>query len=170
MRAQVDTQLGGEAADGVGGLELADHVVEGGEVDAVAGPAGRDRQGDGEVGLADAGRAEQRRVGLALDERQAGQVPDLAGIELGLVGEVVVVDRLMVRHLGGAQRVVEPAFLADGELFLQDQVQEVEVAHLRGIGAFHVAGEGLGQVGQAELGGGGPDPAGDELAHASSFW
>jgi hypothetical protein len=43
-----------------------------------AGPAGCDRQGDGDVRLADPGRPEQGGVRLALDEREGGQVLDLA--------------------------------------------------------------------------------------------
>ena len=78
----------------------------------------------------DNARAQQRRVGLALDERQAGQVPDFARIQLGLVGEVVLVDRLVMGHLGGPQRVPQPPLLADGEFFLQDQVQTIVFAAL----------------------------------------
>jgi hypothetical protein len=65
--------------------------------------------------------------------------------------------------------VPQPPLLADGEFFFQDQVQEVQVAHLGGVSPFHMAGERLGQVRQAELGRGGPDPCGDQLAHALSF-
>jgi len=65
--------------------------------------------------------------------------------------------------------VMQPPLLADGELFFQDQVQEVQVAHLRGVGPFHVAGERLGQVRQAELGRGGADPGSDQLAHMVPF-
>ncbi len=63
----------------------------------------------------------------------------------------------------------QPPFLADGELFFQDQVEEVQVAHLRGVGSLQVASERLGQVRQAELGRGGADPCGDQLAHVVSF-
>ena len=64
---------------------------------------------------------------------------------------------------------MQPPLLADGELFLQNQVQEVQVAHLRGVGPLHVAGERFGQVRQAELGRGGADPGGDQLAHMLPF-
>ena len=50
VRAQVGAELAGQPADGVAGLELADHVIKGGEVDAVSGPAGRDGQGDQDCG------------------------------------------------------------------------------------------------------------------------
>ena len=54
-------------AGGLGGAELADHVVQRGEVDAERGLAGRHRQGHGEVGLADAGRSLQQDRFLAAD-------------------------------------------------------------------------------------------------------
>ncbi len=145
MRAQVGAQFGGEPADGVGGLELADHVIQGGEVDAEAGSAGGDGQRDGDVCLAHPRRAEQGGVGLG--EGQAGQVTHLAGVQLRLVGEVVVVERLVVGHLGDAQGVPDAAFLADGVFFFQYQVQEVQevqVAELGGIGAADVVVQLLG--------------------------
>jgi hypothetical protein len=106
---------------------------------------------------------------LSLGERQGGQVPDFPRVEFGLVGEVVFVQRLVVGHLGDPQRVPQPSFLADGGFFFQDQVKEVQVAHLAGVGALHVLGERLGQVRQPEFGRGGPDPGGDQFAHVLSF-
>ncbi len=50
VRAQAGAELAGQPADGVAGLEPADHVIKGGEVDAVSGPAGRDGQGDQDCG------------------------------------------------------------------------------------------------------------------------
>jgi hypothetical protein len=45
------------------------------------------------------------------------------------VGEVVFVQRLVVRHLGDPQGVPQTAFPADGQFFLQQQIQEVQMAH-----------------------------------------
>lgn len=104
---QVGSELVRQTPGGLGGLEVADHVVEAGEVDRVAGPAGRDRQGDGDVRLADPGRPEQGRVRLALDERESGQVLDLARVEVGLEGEVVLVERLVMRQLREPQPLAE---------------------------------------------------------------
>jgi hypothetical protein len=70
---------------------VADHVVQGREVDREPGPAGGDREGDGQVRLACSGRTQQGGVGLGGDERQGRQVLDLAGVELGLEGEVELV-------------------------------------------------------------------------------
>jgi hypothetical protein len=53
-------------------------------------------------GLADPGRSEQGGIRLVLDERQGGEVLDLARVEVGLEGEVVLVERLVVRPAGRA--------------------------------------------------------------------
>ena len=167
---QVGLELPVEPAGGLGGAELADQVVEGGEVDRVAGLAGGDGQRDGEHGLADAGRAEQGDVGLGVDERQGGEVADLAGVEVGLEREVELVQGLVVRQPGQLQRVAEPAAFAQPEFFLEHQVDEVEVAHLGGLGAVDELGDGVGQVGQAEPGGVVTDPVGGQLLIGSPSW
>ena len=108
------------------------------------------------MGLPDAGRAEQGDVGLVGDERKRGQVADLARVEVGLEREVELVDRLVVRQPGQLERVAEPAPFAQAEFFLEDQVDEVEVAQVVGLGAGGQLGGGVGQVGQARAAGRGP--------------
>ncbi len=125
---QVAGQLAVEPAGGLGDLELADHVVEAGEVDGVAGLAGRDGQRRREVGLADSWWSQERDVGVPLDELQAGDVADLARLEVGLEGEVELLQGLVVRQPGQFEGVAEPASFADPELFTEQQVDEVEVA------------------------------------------
>jgi hypothetical protein len=87
--AEVGAEFAGQAHCGFGGGEVADHVVEAGEIDRVAGPAGRDGEGDGDVGVADPGRSEQGGVRFGLDEGEGGEVLDLARVQVGLEGEVV---------------------------------------------------------------------------------
>ena len=123
-----------EPAGGLGGAESADQVVEGGEVDGESGLAGGDGERDGEHGFADAGRSEQSHVGLGFDELQRGEILDLAGVQAGLEGEVELVQRFVVRQPGQFQGVAEPAALAQPDLFFEQQVDEVEVAHLRSLG------------------------------------
>lgn len=166
---QVGAELVEQASGRLGGFEVADHVVEAGEVDRVACPAGRDGQGDGDVRLADTGRPEQSDVGLLLDEGQGGQVLDLARVELGLEGEVVVLQRLVVRQLRQPQAVAETAVVADSEFLGQHQIEQVEVAHLGLIRPLDVLVQGLGQVRQAELGGGGADAGAGQLAQRISL-
>ena len=85
------------------------------------------------MGLAYSRRSQERHVGVPLDELQRREVPDLAGFETGLEGEVELLKGLVVRQPGQPQGVAEPAALADPEFLTQEQVQEVEVAHLVGL-------------------------------------
>ena len=106
---------------------------------------------------------------LAADELQGGEVFDLAGVQAGLKREVELVEGFVVRQPGQFQSVAEPAALAQADLFLEEQVDEVEVAHLGGLGAVDELGDGVGQVGQAEPGGVVTDPVGGQPAHEFSF-
>ena len=144
---------------------MADHVVEGGEVDGEAGSAGGDREGHGDVGLADAGWAEESDVGFGLHERERGEVTDFAGVQVGLEAEVVVVEGLVVWQFRQAQPGAEAAFVADGEFLFQDEVEELQVAHGLGVGSAGELPQRLGQVRQAEFGGAGVDAVGDQLTH-----
>lgn len=71
----------------------------------------------------------------------------------------------MVRQSRELQRVAEPAPFAQAELFFEQEVDEVEVTHLRGLGAADEFGDYLSQVDQPELGGGLTDPVGGQTAH-----
>ena len=75
----------------------------------------------------------------------------------------------MVGHLGSPQRMPQPSFLPDGELFFQDQVEEVQVAHLRGIGSLQVGPSVSVRCGRPSLAAVARYPCGDQLAHALSF-
>jgi hypothetical protein len=166
---QVGPEFAGQTACCLGRFEVADHVVEAGEVDRVAGPAGCDGQGDGDVGLADCGRAEQGDGRLVLDEGEGGEVLDLARVEVGLEGEVVVVQRLVVRQPRQPQALTEAAVVLHREFLGQHPVEEREVAHLCLVSPLDVLVQGLGQVRQAELDGRGADAGAGRLAQRDSF-
>jgi hypothetical protein len=119
--------------------------------------------------LSDPRRTQQSGVGLGLDEGEGGKVLDLARVEFGLEGEVVLVQRLVVRQLGQPQARAETAVVTDGQLLGQDEVEEVEVAHLRLVRAADVFVDGLHQVGQTELAGRGADAVAGQLAQEDSF-
>lgn len=76
--------------------------------------------------------------------------------------------RLVVGQPGQLQRVAEPAALAQSEFFFQEEVDEVEVAHLGGLGPFDQLGDDIGDVAQAESGGMVTDPVGGQSAHRVS--
>ncbi len=161
--------MAGQAPSGLGGLEVADHVVEAGAVDRVSGAAGRDCESDGDVRLAHSARLERGSVGLGFDEGKGGEVFDLARVELGLERKVVVVQCFVVWQLRDPQAGAEAAVVTDGEFFGENQVAEVEVAHLCFVGPLSVLSQGLGQVGQAQLAGRVADAGGDQLAQDDSF-
>ena len=69
-------QLGLEAALAFGVAEAGDPLGGGGELHALAGQAGADRERDREVGLAGAGRAEQDHVFLGVQEVELAEVLD----------------------------------------------------------------------------------------------
>jgi hypothetical protein len=131
--------------------------------------AGRDGQGDGDVCFADPRRPEQSGVRFAVDERQGGEVLDLARVEVGQEGEVVLVERLVVRQLREPQALAEASVVADCEFLGQDQAEEVEIAHLPLVGSTGVLVDRFGEVGQAELAGRVADAGGDQLAHDVSL-
>lgn len=69
-----------------------------------------------------------------------------------------------MRQLREPQPLAEAAVVADGEFLGQDQVEEVEVAHLPLVGPPGVLPDGFRQVRQAELAGRVADAGGDQLA------
>src|SRR4051812_41853057 len=104
-----------------------------------------DRQGDGEHRLADSGWAEEDHVALVLHAGQRGQVADLARIQVGLEGEVELLEGLAVRQAGKVQRVAEPSAFAVADLLVQDEIEQLQVAQLFGLGAGQAGFHGLGR-------------------------
>jgi hypothetical protein len=102
---------------------------------------------------------------LGLDEAERGQVADLAGVQLGLEGEVEGVQALVVGQPRQLQGVAEAAAFADADLLLEDQVEEVQVAHRLLLGPVDQGVQALGQVGKPQPLGVLADAGGDQLAH-----
>jgi hypothetical protein len=90
------------------------------QVDRGAGLAGGDGQADREHGLADSGWAEEADVGLLLDEAEGGEVADLAGVQVGLEGEVEAVQALVMGQARQLQGITKAAAFAEADLFLED--------------------------------------------------
>ncbi len=83
----------------VGGAEAVQPAAGGGERDGVADLAGLDPDRDGEVGLAQAGWAEQDGVLPPADEGGGGQVRDGVAGRGGQLGEGEVLQRLGLREV-----------------------------------------------------------------------
>jgi hypothetical protein len=79
---------GGPASFDGGAVAAGGEVGGGGEVGAVAGLGGLAGQADGEVGLAQAGRADEQDVGGGFEVAAGGQLGDQGGVDGG--GGVVV--------------------------------------------------------------------------------
>jgi hypothetical protein len=94
---------------------------------------------------------------------------DLAGVQAGLESEVELFQRFVVWQPGQLQRVAEPPALAQSDFFFEEQVDEVQVAHLAGFSPLDELGEGVGEVGESEPGGVVPDPVSGQGAHEFSF-
>jgi hypothetical protein len=142
------------------------------QVDREASLAGGDGQADGEHGLADPGRAEEADVGLGLDEPEGGEVADLAGVQVGLEGEVEGVQALMVGQPRELEGVSEPPAFPHPDLFFQEQVDELQVAHGGLLGPGEERVQVVSEVGKPQPLGMLTDPGGDQLAHdaTSASW
>ena len=84
-------------------------------------------------------------------------------------GEVEGVEGLVVRQPGQLQRVAEPPALADPDLLFEDEVEELQVAQLRGLGPLCQRFGVLGEMGESEPGGVPADPVQHQrlAAHAA---
>ena len=135
VAAEAD-EFGLQPAGVVGVGEPCDPVGGGGEQDPVPGLAGPDRQADGEVGLAGAGRAEEHHVVLGGDEVQGAQVRDEVAFEAAGVVEVELLQALAGREPGGADAALTAVGLAGGDFALQAGDQELLVRPGLGAGPF----------------------------------
>jgi hypothetical protein len=111
------------------------------------------------------GWAEKHHVGFGLGEAEGGEVADLAGVQLGLEGEVEGVQALVVGQPRQLQGVVEAAAFAQADFFFQDQVEEVQVAHGGLLGPGDERVEVAGEVGQAQAVGVFADAGSDQFTH-----
>jgi hypothetical protein len=135
------------ARDGAG-----DEVGGGGVVDAVAGLDGAVAEDRGEHRLADAGRPDQQRVGLVVDEAQRREVLDEAAVQGRLGVEVELLERPARGQLGEAQPASEAALLDGVDLGGEQVVQELGVAGLVALGLLERGGELLGDRWEAQVG------------------
>src|SRR3954454_3991018 len=101
-------QLRVEAVVALGLREPGDPLGGGRERDAVTGQAGADRDGDREMALAGAGRAQEDDVLLGVQEVELAEVLDDLAADRALEGEVELLERLA----GGEARGLDPALAA----------------------------------------------------------
>lgn len=155
-------ELPGEPVCCVGGFELSNEVVEGGEVDRLSGLAGSDRQPDRDMRFPYSRWSKYRDVPCAGEEFEGGKVSDAARFESGLEGVVEVVEGFVMGKPGEFEGVAEPPGFSDCDFFGEEVVDEVEVSHLRGICAGGGFGDRFGGVTEAEPEGVVDDPLGGQ--------
>jgi hypothetical protein len=96
----------------------------------VAGLDGFDAEGDGEVGLADAGQAEEQDVLSALDEAEPGELADLPAVDRGLKVEVELVQALDPGQTRQLQTALDAALVPAPPLGLQGLREEALVVQV----------------------------------------
>jgi hypothetical protein len=87
-----------------------------------------DAEGDGEMGFADAGRAQQENIATFGQEATGGQLLQQGPVDGGLEGEVKVFDALEVRQTGKTQVGLDDALAACGQLGFEQASQKVGAA------------------------------------------
>ena len=110
--------------------QRADELGEGGEVDAASGLDGLDGEGDGQVGLAAAGLAEEVDDLVAADEVEPGQGEDAVAVERGLEREVEPGQRLDGEQPAHLESRLDPAALAQAEFLIEQAVDRLESGDL----------------------------------------
>ncbi len=160
VAAQPD-QLVLEAARVVGLGEPGDPLGGGGELDAVAGLAGADRDPGGQVGLAGAGWAEEDHVLLGDHEVQGAEVGDQVALESAGVVEVELLQALAGGEPGGADPALTAVGLPRGDLALQASHEELLMGPGLRPGPFGQPRDGLAQGGRLQSPGQEGDLAGE---------
>ncbi len=142
-----------EAALALGVGEQCDPFGRGAKRDALAGEAGADPQGDAEMGLSGAGRAQEDDVLFAGQEVELAEVGDERLLDRALKGEVELVQRLS----GGEPRCFDAALaavrLARGVLGREQRLGEALIAPLLRPGPVGELGQrpgGRGRLQRAE--------------------
>jgi len=109
------------------------------------------------MGLAHPRRPEQQHAGAPLEEAQGAQLGDAPRVELRLEDELEVVEGLVMGQAAEFEATRVAATLEGPDLLLEDEVDELAVAHLRLLGAGDEVVEVLGERGQLQLAGVAPD-------------
>ena len=116
--------------------EEGDPFGRGAEQDALPGEARADPQGDRDVRLAGAGRAEQDHVLFGVQEVELAEVLDHLLLHRALEGEVELLQRLVRREPGGADPQPAAGGLARGHLGREQRLGEPLIAPLLLAGAL----------------------------------
>ena len=104
------------------------HQIEDGAVEHLEVlPDGLVADGLGQMGFADAGRAEEQHILGFADKLAGGQIENLLFVDRGIEAPVEVLQRFEGVEVGGLGAALHLALLADVEFILQDEFQELGV-------------------------------------------
>ena len=145
--------------------QLADQGVHRGEVDLEAVRAGLDGERDRQMRLTHTGRPQEDDVLLLGDEVHVEERHDLFLVQLGMEAEVVLVDALGGGKTGGLHGGLEAALLFDGDLLLQQLIQERQVRALVGLGLLGDVLQDLGGAVEVQAAEVVAQAVGDQLFH-----
>ena len=121
-----------QAIFGQGERQLAGQFDRAGKVGPVAEFRASHAQGDGQVGFADAGRAEEDDVAAFAQIPAGGQFVDQLGVERGLGLKIKVGQTLYRREARKLEVQGDRALVAFGEFAVEEVAEEVAVAPLPG--------------------------------------
>ena len=129
-----------------GTLELRNQILNGDEVDRVAGHDGLGAECDGKMCLAYSGRAEEQYVLLALQKSQSCQLAQLAFVDRGLEVEIELIQPLVVREVRPLSLQAHVAGVLGLALGIQNLFKEIEIGQVLGCGFLSQRLEACGQV------------------------
>ena len=117
----------------------------------MSGPDGGEREGAGEIRLADPGRPDDQDTLVRVHPARAGEIEQLTSIQPTGMAEVDVLDRGIQAQLGGSHVPFEPPVLALGHLAVHEQPQTVfEAETAIGCGLFALLGQTMGHTREIE--------------------
>src|SRR5579884_2593317 len=103
------------------------------------------------LAFAHAGRSQKQEVPALAEEAAAGQVVDLLLLDRRVEGPVEVLQRLQLAEAGRLGAALQLAVGADGQLVLEDQLQELGMAEVIAGGFLQAEIERLQQARQPQL-------------------
>jgi hypothetical protein len=127
---------------------------------------GEHAQGDGQVGFADAGRAQQDDVAALMKKAAGGELVEEPFIERGLLGEIETGEALLIGQVGELEVKANGFVVPAAEFALEQVAEEMGITPAGGGGLLGRLVELLPSDGEAEL----LQAAHGKLLHHEAHW
>ena len=118
------------------------------------------------MAFAHSGRADEEHVAAGVEKAAGGQFVDAAALDLGVEGEVEVLEGFQLAEAGGLGAPGDFALAADVEFVGEDEFQELVVAEVVATGFLEAHLEALQQPRETQLAG----LAGEGGVHGRVAW